>query len=138
MRKSMIANRIALALLAACMIFGSAPAAIAAHQGNWLMVAVTTRGHCGKINIGLGIKSGRIFSTSGSFVRYPIQVDGRISGSGQAKIKAVAGPRVAHGIGRFGAYQGSGTWTGTGPSGLCSGVWTATAVKSVPSFRKRQ
>ena len=130
----MIANRIsALALSTAFAVICSAPPAIAAHEGNWLMVAVTKNGHCGQINIGLGIKSGRIYSTGGSFARYPIQVDGSVSASGQARINAVAGPRIAHGTGRFNTYRGSGTWTGSGPSGVCSGVWTAMAVKSVPS-----
>ena len=129
----------AFALATAFAIICSAPPAIAAQAGNWLMVAVTTRGHCGKINIGLGIRSGRIYSTGGSFVRHPIQVDGSISGSGQARINAVAGPRIAHGTGRFSRFRGSGAWKGTGPSGVCSGVWTAIAVKSVPSFGpKRQ
>jgi hypothetical protein len=127
----------AFALAAAFVLTGSAPLAIAAHEGNWLMVAMTTSGHCGKINIGLGIRSGRIYSTSGSFVRHPIQVEGSVSASGQARIKAVAGPRIAHGTGRFSKFQGSGTWNGTGPSGVCSGVWTATAVKSVPSFGRK-
>jgi hypothetical protein len=90
-----------------------------------------------KSNIGLGIRSGRIYSTGGSFVRHPIQVDGSISASGQARINAVAGPRIAHGTGRFSGFRGSGTWNGSGPSGVCSGVWTAIAVKSVPSFGRK-
>jgi hypothetical protein len=89
------------------------------------MVAVTTSGHCGKIPIGLGISRGRIYSTGGSFVFHRIQVAGRVSASGQVRMNAVAGPRVAQGIGRFGRSRGSGTWSGTGPSGLCSGVWNA-------------
>ena len=40
-------------------------------------------------------------------------------------LSAVAGPRIAHGTGRFGRFRGSATWAGTGPSGLCSGVWSA-------------
>jgi hypothetical protein len=40
-------------------------------------------------------------------------------------MNAVAGPRSAKGTGRFNRVQGSGTWVGTGPSGVCSGVWTA-------------
>jgi hypothetical protein len=128
----------AFVLSTAFAIICSAPPAIAAHEGDWLMVAVTTRGHCGKINIGLGIRSGRIYSTVGSFVRRPIQVDGRISASGQARINAVAGPRIAHGTGRFSRFRGSGTWAGTGPSGVCSGVWSAIAVKSVAMFGTKQ
>jgi hypothetical protein len=27
--------------------------------------------------------------------------------------------------GRFNRLRGSGTWAGTGPSGVCSGVWNA-------------
>ena len=130
----MIGNRMrAFALSTAFAFICSAPPAIAApFDGNWSMVAVTTSGHCGKIKIGLEISSGRIFSIGGSFARHPIEVAGRISASGQVKMNAVAGPRSAHGTGRFGrlrdgkALAGTGTWLGTGPSGVCSGVWNAT------------
>jgi hypothetical protein len=129
----------AFALSTAFAIICSAPPANAAQfDGNWLMVAVTTNGHCGKINIGLGISRGRIHSTGGSFARHPIQLDGRVSASGQIRMNAVAGPRTANGVGRFGRSRGSGTWTGTGPSGLCSGVWTATPVKFAPTFGRKQ
>jgi hypothetical protein len=123
----MIGNRMcAFALLTAFIVICSAPPAIAAQfDGNWSMVAVTTSGHCGKIPIGLGISRGRIYSTGGSFVFHRIQVAGRVSASGQVRMNTVAGPRVAQGIGRFGRSRGSGTWSGTGPSGLCSGVWSA-------------
>jgi hypothetical protein len=124
----MIGNRItAFALSAAFAIIFIAPSAIAAQfDGNWNMVAVTTSGHCGRIPIGLGISHGRIYSTGGRFARYPIQLAGRVSPHGQVRMNAVAGPRMAQGTGRFNRYQGSGTWSGTGPSGVCSGVWNAT------------
>ena len=32
---------------------------------------------------------------------------------------------IASGTGRFNRVQGSGTWAGSGPSGLCSGIWNA-------------
>jgi hypothetical protein len=102
-----------------------APVNAAQFDGNWSMVAVTTGGHCGQIPIGLGISRGRIYSTGGSFASYSIQLGGRVSASGQVRMNAVAGPRIAHGIGRFNRFRGSGTWAGTGPSGLCSGVWSA-------------
>jgi len=115
-----------LALTAASVIICSTPPANAAgYDGSWSMVAETTRGHCGTIEIGLGINGGRIFSTGGSFAFYPIRLDGRVSASGHAQMNAVAGPRTAHGIGRFGPLRASGTWAGRGPSGLCSGVWNA-------------
>jgi hypothetical protein len=61
----MIGNRIcAIALTAAAAIIGSAPSAIAApFDGNWSVVAQTTRGHCGSIQFGLAISGGRIYST---------------------------------------------------------------------------
>jgi hypothetical protein len=115
-----------LVLSAAVAVISSAPSAIAANfDGNWSMVAETTRGHCGTIEMGLGITRGRIYSTGGYFAFYPIRLDGRVSASGHVRMNAVAGPRTARGIGRFGPLRGSGSWAGRGPSGLCSGVWSA-------------
>jgi hypothetical protein len=112
-------------LTAFVIICSAAPAIAAPFDGSWSMIAVTTSGHCGKIKIGLGISHGRIYSTSGKFVFRPIQLAGHVSASGQARINAVAGPRTAQGTGRFSRSQGSGTWAGQGPSGLCSGFWNA-------------
>ena len=124
----MIVNRTcALALITASTIICSAgPASAGKFDGSWNMTAVTTRGHCGTIPIGMGVSGGRIYSTGGSFAFYPISLGGRVSRSGSLSLKAVAGPRVAHGTGRFSRVRGSGTWKGRGPSGLCSGVWSAT------------
>ena len=123
----MIGNRMrAIALSATTAILCSALPAIAAHpDGNWSMTAQITRGHCGTIPIGMGITGGRIHSTDGSFAFYSIQLGGRVSASGNVQLKAVAGPRTAHGTGRFSQVRGRGTWAGRGPSGLCSGVWSA-------------
>jgi hypothetical protein len=128
MGTSMIGNRMcALALsAAAALIFSAPPATAAKFDGNWSMTAVTTRGHCGTIPIGMGVAGGRIYSTGGSFAFYSISLGGRVSNSGSVSLKAVAGPRVAHGTGHFTRVRGSGTWKGRGPSGLCSGVWSAT------------
>ncbi len=117
----------AIAFSAASAIICAGPPAIAAKSdGSWTMVVQTTRGHCGTIEVGFGISSGRIHSTSGSFASYPINMGGHVSASGQTSLRAVAGPRLAHGTGRFSSVRGSGTWSGTGPSGRCSGVWSAT------------
>ena len=124
----MISHRMhAAALTAAFAIVCFAASAIAERfDGDWSMVAQTTRGHCGTIELGLAVRGGRIYSTSGWFAFYPVQLAGRVSSSGHARINAVAGPRIARGAGRFGQSEGSGTWNGRGPSGLCSGVWSAT------------
>jgi hypothetical protein len=89
------------------------------------MVLMTTNGHCGVINIGVAVNHGHISATSGNFVMHKIFLDGMISGSGVAKINGVAGPRQAVGTGRFTRAKASGKWNGTGPSGICSGVWSA-------------
>ena len=124
----MIGNRIcAFALPAALAILCSAPPASAApYDGSWNMVVMTTNGHCGTIKVGLAISGGKISATSGKLVMRPIKVAGLVSASGQTKMNAVAGPRQAQGIGRFNGSRASGKWNGTGPSGVCSGVWSAT------------
>ena len=127
MRTPMIGNCMrAFALSAAFAIVCSASAASApTFDGSWKMVLVTTNGHCGVINIGMAVNGGHISATSGRFVTHKIALAGLISGTGQTKINGVAGPRQAIGTGRFTKVKGSGKWNGTGPSGVCSGVWTA-------------
>ena len=88
----MIGDRMrALALSTAFAIICSAPPAIAAQfDGNWIMVAVTTSGHCGEIPIDVGISRGRIYSAGESsfgtaFAYYPNSVGG-------ARFRLGAGP----------------------------------------------
>jgi len=120
-------GKCAFALTTAFAILWSAsPANAAPFDGTWSMIAVTTDGHCGQIKIGLAIDQGRISSTSGKFVFRRIQIAGLVSSSGQAKLAAVAGPREAQGAGRFLGSRATGSWSGTGPSGVCSGFWNAT------------
>lgn len=123
----MIGHRIRAFTLAAATAFvcSPPPASAANFNGDWNMLVVTTNGHCGKIRVGLEIDRGRMYSTRGSFVFHPIRLTGRVSASGQVRMNAIAGPRVARGTGRFVRSQGSGRWAGTGPSGVCSGVWSA-------------
>lgn len=114
------------AILIATAMLSTAGAAMAGrYDGSWSMVAETTRGHCGVINVGFAISRGRIQSSSGSFALNPIRLEGRVSSSGRARLTAVTGPRIARGTGRFNGLRGRGIWSGTGPSGLCSGVWNA-------------
>jgi hypothetical protein len=112
-------------LIASAMFFTVGPATAARFDGNWSMVAETTRGHCGIIDVGLVISRGRIYSTSGSYAFNPIRLGGRVASSGYVRLNAVTGPRTAHGTGRFNSVSGSGTWSGVGPSGVCYGVWNA-------------
>jgi hypothetical protein len=112
-------------LTGSAMLSTAGPASAAKFDGSWNMVAETTQGHCGVIDIGVVITQGRVRSTSGSFAFHAIRLGGQVSSSGQARLTVVTGPRTARGTGRFKSMSGSGTWSGTGPSGLCSGVWTA-------------
>lgn len=123
----MKANRICAAAASAALttLFSAPHAAASPYDGSWMMVVQTTDGHCGRINVGLAIRDGHIRSTSGKFVMRPIQLAGVISGSGATKINAVAGPREAKGTGQFTRAKGAGKWSGTGPSGVCSGTWFA-------------
>ena len=127
MRTPMIGNRMcAFALSAAFALLCFAPLAKAApFDGSWNMVLVTTNGHCGVIKIGMAVNGGHISATSGKFVMHKIALAGLISGSGATKLNGVAGPRQAIGTGRFTKAKGVGKWNGTGPSGVCSGVWSA-------------
>jgi hypothetical protein len=108
----MVVNRLcafALAAFISAISCTASPAMAAKFDGGWSMVAVTTRGHCGTIDIGLGVKSSRIYSTGGFFAFYPIKMGGRVSSSGHVSMRAVAGPRTAHGTGRFRLSGGGGT-----------------------------
>ena len=118
----MCASALAAAIATLCF---AAPATAAKFDGNWNMVLVTTNGHCGVIKMGMAVNGGHISATSGKFVMHKIALAGLISGSGATKIKGVAGPRVAKGVGHFTRSKGIGKWNGTGPSGVCSGIWTA-------------
>jgi hypothetical protein len=82
-------------LIASAMFFTVGPATAARFDGNWSMVAETTRGHCGIIDVGLVISRGRIYSTSGSYAFNPIRLGGRVASSGYVRLNAVTGPRTA-------------------------------------------
>ena len=128
----MIGNRIcAMALAAASATICSTPSAFASpFDGNWSVVAQTTQSHCGSIQFGLAINRGQLYSASGYYVGgYPAQLGGSVSPSGYVQATAVAGPRIAHAAGRLWRFQGSGTWAGSGPSGVCSGVWNAAPLR---------
>jgi hypothetical protein len=94
-------------------------------DGNWRIAAQTTRGHCEGIEFPLVIAGGRISSTAGGYGGYEARLSGRVAQSGRVQVHAVAGPRSAQGSGRLQQDQGSGVWAGRGPSGVCSGVWSA-------------
>ncbi len=136
----MIGTRIGIiALTATFAIVGSATSAMAqSFDGNWSIAAQTTRGHCENIEFPVVIRDGEVFSTGGAYGGYAAQVRGQVDPSGRTLVQAAAGPRDARGAGQLGQYEGSGTWAGRGPSGVCSGVWRAYRHWfSLPFFQSR-
>jgi len=94
------------------------------------MSAKGQKGHCGSMQFGLAIDGGRLYSASGYYVfGYPAQLGGRVSPSGYVQANGVAGPRSVYAAGRLRRFQGSGTWAGSGPSGVCSGIWNAAPLR---------
>ena len=110
-------------------ISAASSATAANFDGHWSLIAQTTNGHCGITRWDFTIGSGRLHYPGGYLMGYPVGLGGAVSRSGQVRVKVVAGPRVANGAGRLSKVRGSGTWAGQGPSGRCSGIWTATRVQ---------
>lgn len=117
----------------------SSSAAAASFNGYWSLTARTTNGHCGVTQWNVAISDGQ-FHIPGSYylMGYPVNLAGAVSPAGQAQVHVTAGPRFASGVGRFAKSRGNGKWAGQGPSGTCSGVWTATRLQtpivSAPSW----
>lgn len=130
----MVGHRMRVFVLAGAFVAASisaAPSAMAASfNGYWVLVAQTTDGHCGVSRFDITISGGKVHYPGGVLMGFPAGLAGIVSPSGQTRLKLVAGPREATGTGALGPAQGGGKWSGTGSSGTCSGVWTATRVQA--------
>jgi hypothetical protein len=115
---------------AAASISAASSAMAANYDGYWSLVAQTTDGHCGVTQWDVAISGGQLHYPGGSFKGAPVGLAGAVSPSGRIQVNVAAGPRAATGVGRLGRVQGNGRWAGQGPSGTCSGVWTARRVQS--------
>lgn len=123
----MISHSIRVAALTsvfAVTIFSAAPSADAASfDGPWSVLVVTKSGPCDQsYRYGVMIRGGYVSYLGGGNV----SVSGRVSPSGQVSVSVSTGGQSAHGSGRLSDGRGGGTWRGQGPSGNCSGVWSAT------------
>ena len=110
-----------LASTAACWSSALSQKITTSFDGTWRGVLITRSGECersgqvsGKIINGDLVSPGRGVSVSGR-----VKEDGGLSG------KVSMGPYYIIGSGRLAGNSGSGTWQGVGPSGPCSGTWTA-------------
>jgi hypothetical protein len=114
-----------LGAFAVASLSATSTAMAASYDGYWTLVAQTTKGHCGVTRWGVAISGGRLYYPGGFFMGYPVGLGGTVAPSGRTRVIVTAGPRVGRGAGQLGRVQGRGTWAGQGPSGTCSGIWTA-------------
>jgi len=109
-------------------------AVAASSDGYWRLIAQTNNGHCGVTSWDVAISGGRLFYPGGFFMGHPVGLTGQVSRGGRVRVNVMAGPRLATGAGRLGQVRGSGAWSGQGPSGICSGIWTATRLQPRTAF----
>jgi hypothetical protein len=115
------ARALVLTTLFATLAGGPSAQATSQFDGNWALHAVTRAGPCDpNFRISGKIVSGVVFYRGGGS-----NVAGSVKPSGHVNITLTVGPNHALGSGRLSNASGSGTWRGQGPSGACSGTWSA-------------
>jgi hypothetical protein len=109
------------AAFAACTLSLAATAQAAPFDGSWSVLVITRRGTCEpSYRFGVMIYNGVVTSGGGA------SVAGRVLPNGRVSVAVSGGPGTAYGSGRLTrAGGGGGSWRGSGPSGACSGVWSA-------------
>jgi len=109
------------AALGACSALSFASSAHAApFDGSWSVLVVTRNGSCGpSYRYGITIYNG-VVSGSGA-----ASVSGRVKQNGSVSVSVAGAAGNAYGAGRLSRNSGGGSWRGRGPSGTCSGSWTA-------------
>ncbi|MGP0091596.1 MAG: hypothetical protein ACLPKB_16785 [Xanthobacteraceae bacterium] len=87
-------------------------------DGTWNVRVSTTSGPCGQsYTYSVTITHGVVSSEAG--------LSGRVTENGNLSVTVSDGSQSAHGSGRLVHNGGGGTWHGSGPSGTCSGSWSA-------------
>ena len=108
--------------LASAAVGTASTAQAASFDGSWSVVVVTRRGSCDQsYRYGIQIRNNVVYYAGGG----PVSVSGRVSASGQVSVRVSSGPQYAVGSGRLSRSSGGGSWRGQGPTGACSGVWSA-------------
>jgi hypothetical protein len=91
-------------------------------DGPWSVVVRTSTGQCDPSNR----FSGQIVNGEISYAYGSLEVTGRVEASGATRVHVTYGTAHGEAHGRLTATHGSGTWSGDGPDGRCSGTWDAT------------
>jgi hypothetical protein len=108
--------------LAAAVFAPPLAAARTNYDGSWSVLIQTNNGPCDRgYRYGLTIRNGTVFYEGSAAVN----VDGRVSGNGNVRVRVWAGSQSANGAGRLSRDYGSGSWSGVNSSGTCSGTWSA-------------
>jgi hypothetical protein len=122
MDRHCIRSVMAATALAAGVVFAAPVASAASFDGPWSVTVITRSGQCeGSYRYGVLISGGRVSYLGGGGVA----VSGRVSPSGAVSVSVAASGNRAHGTGRLRGNSGGGSWRGSGPSGACAGVWSA-------------
>jgi len=91
-------------------------------DGPWSVVILTTAGKCdASYRISGQIVNSGIYYSYGS-----LAVTGHVQENGATVVHVTYGTDHGEAHGRLLATYGTGTWSGNGPDGRCSGTWVAT------------
>ena len=102
-----------------------AAAARTTFDGTWTVVILTDSGGCDNgQRLSVEIRDGALVYSGAASV----ELQGRVSNSGQVQVRVTNGAQSANGTGRLSATAGSGTWRGAGSSGTCAGRWSAERI----------
>jgi hypothetical protein len=103
-------------------ILCSSAASVAGHDGHWSVLVVTEKGECDRAyRYEVTIADGHLsYAGGGGF-----NILGTVAPNGAVKVSISNGERNAQGTGRISADNGTGTWHGSGSTGVCAGSWEA-------------
>ena len=91
-------------------------------DGAWSVLIITQAGPCDQsYRFRSQIVNGFMVYDGGGL----INMSGRVTPSGAIVVTVSSGDNRAVGSGRLALATGGGKWRGQGPSGACSGVWSA-------------
>ena len=128
----MIRNGILLAAaLAAVLIPAAAVQAAGKYDGLWSVVVYTSKGPC---DVSTRF-SGQIINGEISYAYGSLEVTGHVDAKGVTFVHVIYGSAHGEAHGRMSATRGSGTWTGIGPDGRCTGTWMATRPSTASQQR---
>jgi hypothetical protein len=109
-------------ILASAIVTSTASFAVPSYDGLWSVSIVTKKGDCDPgYRYPIRIAKGLLANAGDS----AFTITGRVAGSGAVTVTVSAGGRSAIGSGRLAGNIGTGSWTGSGTGGECSGSWTA-------------